>query len=185
MADPSDVLRTIAGQVRVCRKCPLWRSRTNAVPGAGAPKAKVLLVGEGPGRKEDEIGRPFVGSAGKRLDSMLLIAGLQREDAFITNVVKCRPPRNRKPKRLEADTCYQYLRRQIVAVDPRIILLLGDTALKQFFPKRELKASHGKILRRDGRDFLPTYHPASTLYNPSLKKVVEKDLKKVGSYLVP
>ncbi len=185
MADPGDVLKRIAGQVKVCRKCPLWRSRTNAVPGTGAARAKVLLIGEGPGRMEDEIGLPFVGSAGKRLDSMLLIAGLRREDVFITNVVKCRPPKNRKPKRLEADTCYQYLRRQIVAVDPRVILLLGDTAFKQFFPERELRASHGKILRRDGRNFLPTYHPASTLYNPSLKRVVEEDLKEVGRHLVP
>ncbi|MGA2198900.1 MAG: uracil-DNA glycosylase, partial [Nitrososphaerales archaeon] len=157
--------------------------RTNAVPGEGPTGALVMIVGEAPGRNEDEQGRPFVGAAGQNLDDLLLVAGLSRDSVFITNCVKCRPPANRRPTRGELDACHPYVRRQIEAISPRMVVLLGDTALKEFFPENSLGSSHGTSIKRGGVEYYPSYHPASVIYNPSLKEVLRTDFRKLGSLL--
>jgi len=175
--DPA--LSALASEIGACVKCPLHSTRKNAVPGAGA-LGSVMVIGEGPGRNEDEQGLPFVGAAGHNLDGLLSEAGLSRGSVFITNAVKCRPPENRRPTRGELDACHPFLRRQIEAVAPRFIVLLGDTALKEFFPESTLGRAHGTSVRRGGLLFFPTYHPASVIYNPSLKDVVRDDFRKLG-----
>lgn len=176
-------LEAIADEVAVCTKCPLHLSRTHAVPGEGPAHASVMLVGEGPGHNEDQQGRPFVGAAGRNLESLLSSANMTRDSIFITNIVKCRPPENLRPSVSEAETCHPYLRRQIDAVGPKIVVLMGDTALKQFFPTSSLGEAHGRALSRGGRTFFPTYHPAAMIYNRSLKAVLEKDFEKLGELL--
>jgi DNA polymerase len=171
----------LAAEVRSCTKCPLHSSRTNAVPGEGPSGALVVIVGEAPGRNEDEQGRPFVGAAGQNLDDLLSVAGLSRDSVFITNCVKCRPPANRRPARAELDACHPYVRRQIEAISPSMVVLLGDTALKEFFPENSLGGSHGTSMKRGGVEFYPTYHPASVIYNPSLREVLRADFRKLGS----
>ena len=173
MPEESGLLE-IATEIRQCKKCPLYASRANAVPGDGPARARVVVVGEGPGGREDQTGLPFVGSAGRNLDELLSVAGLKRDAVFVTNCVKCRPPANRRPSRAEMDACYPYLRRQIELVSPEVIVLLGDTALRQFFPQGRLGSMHGRLARRAGRAFYPTYHPAAMMYNRSLKAVLEK-----------
>jgi len=170
-------------EVDSCTKCPLHLSRTRTVPGAGPSNARVLLVGEGPGYNEDQRGLPFVGAAGQNLEALLSRANLTRESVFITNVVKCRPPGNRRPAKTEADSCYPYLRRQIEAVSPMVVVLLGDAALKQFFPSSTLGSVHGTAVKRDARTFFPTYHPAAMIYNQSLRAVLEGDFEKLGALL--
>jgi len=183
MSSEENVLKRVANEVLVCKKCPLWKGRKRAVPGEGPADSKLILVGEAPGRREDELGRPFVGSAGRRLETLLESAGMSRDEAFITNIVKCRPPRNRRPRRSEAKMCDQYLRRQMAAVNPSLVVLLGDTALKHFFPGGRLSSAHGKVLRKDGIRFLPTYHPASITYDRSLERAVHKDLGRIRKLL--
>jgi uracil-DNA glycosylase len=178
-----DELLVIAAEVAACTKCPLHRNRTRTVPGEGPAGAAVMLVGEAPGRKEDEEGRPFVGSAGKNLERLLANAGLKREEVFITNVVKCRPPGNRRPKASEAESCHPYLRRQTDAISPKVVVLLGDTALKQFFPESSLASVHGKAMRRGSTTYFSTYHPASLIYNRSLEEVISADLSLLGKLL--
>ncbi len=164
-------------------KCRLSLARTNAVPGEGPPGAKVFVVGEAPGRNEDLLGRPFVGAAGKQLDALLNEAGLRREDVYITNVVKCRPPENRRPVSAEADACRPYLERQLRLVGPEIVVLLGDTALKRFLPTESLAGAHGKLFRRGVFALFPTYHPAAMIYNRALEKVTANDFKELGRIL--
>jgi uracil-DNA glycosylase len=182
MASGSE-LEAISAEVRTCVRCPLHESRKKAVPGEGPPDSSVVIVGEAPGASEDEQGRPFVGSAGKNLDALLERAGLKREEVFITNVVKCRPPGNRRPRRSELDACHPFLRRQLDAIRPRVVVLLGDTALKEFFPASTLAELHGRPTRRGDTTFLPTYHPASIIYNPSLRETLEKDFAALGELL--
>src|ERR671933_2585197 len=125
-------LDELAAQIRVCTRCPLWESRTLAVPGDGKYTSKVMIIGEARGKEEDESGHPFVGSAGRYLDHVLEGTGLNRSDFFITNTVKCRPPQNRTPKRLEVDTCTSnYLFEQISLINPKLIMLLGAVAAKK------------------------------------------------------
>jgi len=173
-------LEAVAAEVRGCTRCPLHLSRKNAVPGAGPPDAAVMLVGEGPGRNEDEQGLPFVGAAGKNLDSLLSEAGLDRSSVFITNAVKCRPPGNRRPARGELDACHSYLRRQMELIEPRTVVLLGDTALKEVFPDASLGKVHGKPMKRGDLTFVAVYHPASVIYNPSLKEALSGDFRALG-----
>ena len=173
-------LERIASEVRWCVRCPLHESRKNAVPGEGPADARVVFIGEGPGANEDEQGRPFVGSAGRNLDSLFLKAGLARKDVFITNAVKCRPPGNRRPLRNELDACHPYLRRQLDAIGPRLVVLLGDAALKEFFPDASLATVHGRPTKRGGLTFVPMYHPASIIYNRSLSATLEEDFARLG-----
>lgn len=178
-----DSIDSIAAEVRRCTRCPLSGGRTNAVPGDGPPEPRVVLIGEGPGRNEDLQGRPFVGAAGKQLDGLLSAAGLRREEVFITNVVKCRPPENRRPTGGESDACAPYLERQLALLRPRVVVLLGDTALKRFLPDESLASAHGKLFQKDGRSLFPTYHPAAMIYNRSLDKVASDDFKALGEIL--
>jgi DNA polymerase len=182
MTKDSDLLQ-LASEVRSCEMCPLHSSRRNAVPGEGPSDAYVMIIGEAPGRNEDEQGLPFVGAAGRNLDELLLEAGLDRRDVFITNCVKCRPPENRRPARGELDMCHPYVRRQIETIAPAVVVLLGDTALKEFFPGATLGRAHGSTMRRGAIEFFPSYHPASVIYNPSLKDALHADFRRLGERL--
>jgi len=128
-------------------------------------------------------GRPFVGAAGKQLDGLLKDAGLVRDDVYITNVVKCRPPENRRPTDAEAEACHPYLERQIQLLRPTVIVLLGDSALKRFLPGQTLGGAHGKLFTRGGLALFPTYHPAAMIYNRTLEKVSSEDFKALGKIL--
>jgi uracil-DNA glycosylase len=156
-------------------------SRKNAVPGEGDEGAGVVVVGEAPGRSEDEVGRPFVGSAGANLDALLAVAGLPRSSVFVTNVVKCRPPGNRRPAQRELDSCHPYLRRQLEAISPAVVVLLGDTATKEFFPELTLGGAHGSPVTRGSTVYFPTYHPAAMIYNRSLETTLREDFRKLGA----
>jgi len=145
-----DSLQEIAEQVKMCRQCRLCEGRTNAVPGIGNPQAEVVFIGEGPGKSEDELGMPFVGAAGKFLDKMLASIGWTRDDVFITNVVKCRPPENRDPLPDEIQACSQYLARQLVLLKPLIIATLGRHSMGIFFPDKKISEMHGKAIRTKG-----------------------------------
>jgi uracil-DNA glycosylase len=179
-----DSLSVIASEVRVCAKCPLSLTRTNAVPGEGPPDAKVVIIGEGPGRNEDAQGLPFVGASGKQLDGLLKQAGLRRDDVYITNVVKCRPPENRRPTGAEADACQPFLERQLRLLRPVVVVLLGDSALKRFLPSESLASAHGRLFRLASFAFFPTYHPAAMIYNRALEGVTWDDFKELGNIIV-
>ena len=173
-------LEELAAQIRVCTKCPLCESRTRAVPGDGKSSAKVLIIGEAPGREEDESGHPFVGAAGRFLDHVLEGTGLDRSDFFITNTVKCRPPRNRTPKKLEVDTCTSiYLFKQIELVNPKLILLLGGVAAKKMLGVKSLGEARGRIIEREGRKYLAGYHPAVRFYREDLGEKVKEDFARL------
>ncbi|TLZ58489.1 MAG: NUDIX domain-containing protein [Methanobacteriota archaeon] len=176
-----DALKDLAARIRSCTLCRLHEGREHAVPGEGPPDAKLFLVGEAPGRHEDEEGRPFVGAAGKVLDAVLGRAGLSRRDVFITNVVKCRPPENRKPRPDEIAACRPYLLAQIRAVGPAVLVALGDTAAKSLAgPAADVAAARRRSSRFEGSPVIATYHPAATLYNRRLTKVVEDDITRAA-----
>jgi len=176
----------VASEVTVCTKCQLWKTRKNAVPGEGGARSKIMFVGEAPGRSEDAQGRPFVGAAGKFLDELLSEIGVPREDVFITNVVKCRPPRNRAPKSLEVQACTPYLDRQMRIIKPKFIVTLGNYATAYIFSKAKLPFDgitlvHGKphkatILSMKVIVF-PMFHPATALYNPKYKAILRQDFQ--------
>jgi len=171
-------LGTLADAVRGCDACPLCRERAHAVPGEGNPEARLMLVGEGPGATEDETGRPFVGRAGELLNGILGAIGLTREEVFIANVVKCRPPKNRKPLPDEMAACFPYLHRQITLVKPRVLLALGGTAAEALLDVRSsLGQLRGAVHRYDGIPLIVTYHPAALLRNPQWKKPTWDDVR--------
>ncbi len=171
-------LGALADAVRQCDACPLCRERANAVPGEGNPTARLMLVGEGPGATEDETGRPFVGRAGELLTGILGAIGLTREEVFIANVVKCRPPKNRKPLPDEMAACFPYLHRQITLVKPRVLLALGGTAAEALLDVRgSLGQLRGAVHRYDGIPLIVTYHPAALLRNPQWKKPTWDDVR--------
>jgi uracil-DNA glycosylase len=162
----------------------LYKGRTKAVPGEGPARAKVMIIGEAPGRQEDLSGEPFVGRAGKVLDDAIKAAGFLRGDVFVTNVVKCRPPRNRPPSRLEAETCKDaYLLSQVELISPRLVVLLGRTAVKALLAVDSLGQVRGSLVRKGGTDYLCTYHPAAILRNPRLRPTFDDDLLKLRRYL--
>lgn len=181
--NPETILRQIASEVAVCTKCILHYSRKHAVPGEGRPDAEIMMIGEGPGFYENEQGRPFVGPAGKFLDELLQQAGLKREDVFITNVVKCRPPGNRDPQPEELAACDGYLERQLQAINPRVIDTLGRFSMAKFLPNAKISEVHGKALWVNGRLIIPMYHPAAALHQPSLKATVIEDFGRLPAYL--
>jgi uracil-DNA glycosylase family 4 len=172
-------LKKIEEEIAACEKCGLCKTRTNTVPGYGSAEAEILFIGEGPGKNEDEQGRPFVGAAGKILESMLGEIGLTREDVFITNVVKCRPPMNRDPLPEEVEACYGYLEKQVDLIKPKIIVLLGRHAMDRFLPGLKISLDHGKPKRRNGQVYYPIYHPAATIYHQALRVDLEKDFKRI------
>ncbi len=168
-------LEEIHDKIRVCPLCDLAQSRTMAVPGEGPCPAEIMLVGEAPGKVEDLSGRPFVGRAGRLLDKALAAAGIERSDVFITSIVKCRPPNNRKPKRWEIDACHPYIAAQMELVRPRVVCLMGNVASYAVIGKQGVTAIHGQLF--EGR-FLVTYHPAAVLRNMRLMDSLISDLKK-------
>ena len=175
-ASASEKLDAIADMVSKCRKCPLAETRTKTVPGEGSPTAEVMFVGEGPGRDEDLSGRPFVGRAGKFLDELIESLPMRREDVYIANVVKCRPPGNRDPERNEVDQCSGYLREQIEAIDPLVIVPLGRHALGWFNPSLRITASNGKILRHEDRVLMPLLHPSAGLRSTSNAEMLREGI---------
>lgn len=180
-------LQGIEETIKTCDKCPLAKTRLNAVPGAGSFSADIVFIGEGPGAKEDDAGVPFVGAAGKFLAEMLESVKMKREDVFITNVVKCRPPNNRDPLPEEVSVCTDnYLWRQLELIDPKIIITLGRHAMHRFLPTdRKISQDHGKLFEltspKTGRSFniLPLYHPAAALYNGGMRGLLMDDFKKI------
>jgi uracil-DNA glycosylase len=175
IVNSKEALIQVADEVSVCIKCTLHHSRKNAVPGEGPVNAEIMFIGEGPGFHENEQGRPFVGAAGKFLEELLASIGLTREEVFITNVVKCRPPGNRDPQQEELDTCYQYLERQIHAINPKVIVTLGRFSMARFLPNAKISDIHGQPARIKNRLVVPMYHPAAALHQPSLRPTVERD----------
>jgi DNA polymerase len=168
-------------EIRNCKKCPLWKLRQNAVPGEGPVNAKIFICGQAPGVEEDKTGRPFIGRAGNLLNKLLKIAGIEREKIFITSPVKClpQPPVNRKPRKEEIETCLPYLKEQIEIIDPKYFILLGEVAFSVFFPKEKLSDFRGKWIEKNGKFYFPTYHPAAGLRFPKIRKILEKDFKKL------
>ncbi|HXE56894.1 MAG TPA: uracil-DNA glycosylase [Gemmatimonadales bacterium] len=171
-------LEAVAERIRTTMRCPLCPGRTNAVPGEGNPKAELVLVGEGPGATEDATGRPFVGAAGQLLDKMLAAIDISRDDVFITNIVKCRPPQNRKPLPDEVAACIPYLHRQLALIRPKVVLCLGATAGESLLGVRKsLGELRGKVHTYAGIPLIVTYHPAALLRNPNWKKPTWDDLR--------
>ncbi|MCD6222958.1 MAG: uracil-DNA glycosylase [Thermoplasmata archaeon] len=177
-------LKAIEERIKNCRKCRLWKSRKNAVAGEGNENARIMMIGEAPGKKEDEQGRPFVGKAGQLLNEILHENGIERESIYITNIVKCRPPNNRDPLPDEIKACSPYLEMQIEIIKPEIIATLGrfSTAfiLSLYgFKPRPISAIHGRVFSSplNGIKIVPLYHPAACIYNPALKDVFKKDVE--------
>jgi uracil-DNA glycosylase family 4 len=175
--DPID-LRHLDQQIITCRLCPLSEGRKCAVPGSGPAPADIMLVGEAPGKEEDLTGKPFVGRAGILLDAALVQAGLERSKVFITSVIKCRPPQNRKPKKAEIDQCRHYLQAQIEILHPKIICLMGNTATQAVLGRQGVTTLRGQILQDR---FLVTYHPAAVLRNRNLMNDFVSDLKRLNT----
>ena len=165
--------------MRACLLCTLAQTRKLAVPGEGPAPAPVMLIGEGPGRNEDEQGRPFVGAAGKFLEELLAAAGLQRAQVYITNVVKCRPPENRDPLPAEVAACAGYLERQIELVDPRVIVTLGRFSMARWFPLERISAIHGQARQFGARLVVPMFHPAAALHQPKIRPQLLEDFAKL------
>ena len=180
-ADPIqalDTLDALAELVHACRKCPLGHSRTHAVPGEGDPHARLVCVGEAPGATEDSTGRPFVGRAGKLLDDILRAIALAREEVFICNVLKCRPPGNRTPEPLEVHACSPYLHRQLELIRPKVILALGKPAANTLLgTNASLGDLRGRVHRYRGMPVVVSYHPAALLRNPNWKPATWDDVR--------
>lgn len=169
-------LDELAAQIRVCTRCPLHESRTQAVPGEGKYAAKVMLIAEAPGKEEDETGRPFVGAAGRFLDHVLEGTGLDRGDFFITNTAKCRPPKNRTPKSIEVGTCTSnYLFEQVELINPSLVMLLGGVAVKAVLGAKSVNELRGRVVEREGRRYIAGYHPAVRFYREDLGEKVRED----------
>ncbi len=185
--------REIVRAIEECRACPLHRFRRNPVPGEGSLNAQVLFLGEAPGRREDETGRPFVGAAGKLLDELLEEIGLRRGDVFITNVVKCRPPNNRDPKPVEVEACSIHTLRILRLISPAVVVTLGNHSGRFVYEElmgrswrgvtRERGRVHDLLLEGRKVKVLSTYHPAAALYNPKLKDRLEEDFSTIRKLL--
>jgi uracil-DNA glycosylase len=176
-------LARIAKEVAVCTKCALHESRKKAVPGDGPADAEIMFIGEGPGFHENEQGRPFVGAAGKFLDQLLAQAGVTREDVFIANVVKCRPPGNRDPQPDELAACDIHLEAQIKAINPSIIVTLGRISMGKFIPGVKISEVHGQMKKVGERFVIPMFHPAAALHQPPLKPSILADFANLPDQL--
>jgi DNA polymerase len=183
-----DQLNKLNEQMAKCSQCVLRSTCTQVVPGEGPAEAEIMFIGEGPGQKEDELGRPFVGAAGKFLEEMLGAINLKREDVYIANVVKCRPPMNRDPMPEEVEACWPWLMEQIKLIEPKLIITLGRHSMERFLPGQKISQIHGKALRRNIPElgafvFYALYHPAAALYNGSMREVLIADFKKIPKVL--
>ncbi len=182
--DPAVDLAQLAAEIRACQRCPLAHTRTHAVPGEGPADAALMFIGEAPGYYEDRQGRPFVGASGRLLERLLAGIGLTREDVFITNVVKCRPPGNRDPLPEEIEACRPWLSRQIAWIDPLVIVTLGRFSMAQFFPaSARITRIHGQPLWQERRAILPLFHPAAALRNPRWMEAMEADFAQIPDLL--
>lgn len=178
------MLAEIADQVRGCQLCRLAQSRNKAVPGEGPSNARIVFVGEGPGFHEDQQGRPFVGAAGNFLEELLASIGLGRQDVYITNLVKCRPPGNRDPQPDELEACTtNYLEKQLEAISPDVIVTLGRFSMERYFPGEKISRIHGRPKSVGGRLVVPMYHPAAALHQPSLRETVVQDFARLPEWI--
>ena len=210
MVTKQELLEKLNKEMLACNKCALRAGCSRVVPGEGRAEAEIMFIGEGPGKKEDELGRPFVGAAGKFLDEMLATIGLSREKiypptngktnnpaldkknisggVYIANIVKCRPPENRDPLPEEMETCWPWLLEQIKIIEPKLIVFLGRHSMNRFFPNEKISETHGKLLIKNfglnkRQHFLALYHPASALYNGGMRETLLKDFKKIPKAL--
>lgn len=172
-------LKKIADAVSACQKCGLYHSREKGVPGEGPPNAEIMFIGEGPGFHENMQGRPFVGAAGDLLVELLGGIGVKREQVFITNVVKCRPPGNRDPHPEELQACAPYLDKQLQVVNPKVIVTLGRFSMDRFIHNAKISEIHGQPVRVKGMLVVPFFHPAAALHRPSLRPILEEDFAKL------
>ena len=176
-------LEDLHARVASCTDCDLYKSAINAVPGEGSPRADLMFIGEGPGAKEDALGRPFVGPAGQVLNQLLASIGLKREDVYISNMVKHRPPDNRDPLPGEIQACAKYLEEQIKLINPKVVIPLGRHALAKWFPKDTISKVHGRPRRLGELTLFPQYHPAAVLHNPTIRPALERDFQEMGKLL--
>lgn len=176
-------LEKLNQEIRDCQRCDLYQSRANAVPGEGPEDAEIMFVGEAPGWHENRQGRPFVGPAGKFLEELLASINLTREEVYICNVLKCRPPGNRDPLLEEMETCKLFLDRQISLINPRLMVTLGRFSMARFFPGAKISQIRGRPKRV--RNFLcyPMYHPAAALHQPKYRQVIEEDMRRIPQLL--
>ena len=182
----SEEMKMLDEAIRGCHLCKLAKGRTKAVPGSGpVENAEVIFVGEGPGKNEDEEGLPFVGAGGKLLDELLRNAGLDRNQVYVTNIVKCRPPNNRKPEDDEVQICTTtYLEKQIALLRPLLVCTLGATALEYFTGRSKMGEFRGKLTKtRSGIPLFPTYHPAAIFRNQSYRELLQADLSRIPAVL--
>ena len=188
----TDEMGGLKQKIRLCKRCNLWKTRTNPVVGEGSLTADIIFIGEAPGYNEDQQGKPFVGRAGKIFDELLNSIGLKRKDIYITNILKCRPPGNANPSPEQIKACSPYLDEQIKIIQPKIIVTLGNFALSYIFDKFRLKQEkissiHGRIFTLANligiEKIMPMYHPAAAVYNPGMKTILIKDFKTIGDYL--
>lgn len=181
--DRAAALAAIAEQVRACTLCRLHEGTTNGVPGAGSPQAEIMFIGEGPGFNEDKQGLPFVGRSGDYLNYLLNLIGLNREQVFIANVVKHRPPDNRDPLPDEILACKPYLDRQIEIINPLVIATLGRFSMARYFPTGKITQIHGQPKFEHNRAYIPLFHPAAVLRNPDLRRGMEADFHRIVEVL--
>lgn len=176
-------LTKLDAEIAQCQRCEIARSRTRAVPGEGSETAEILFIGEAPGYHEDQLGRPFVGPAGQFLERLLASIDLKREQVYIANVIKCRPPGNRDPLPSEIANCRPYLDRQIELISPKMIVTLGRYSMAMFFPGKSISKIHGTSQEKDGVIYFAMYHPAAALHQQNLRSEIEADMKKIPSIL--
>ncbi len=176
-------LTDLYSEIRTCQKCILAHGRTHAVPGEGPEHADIMFIGEAPGFHEDRQGRPFVGAAGQYLEELLHRIGFKREEVYIANVIKCRPPANRDPLPEEIEACRPYLDRQIDLIRPRLIVTLGRFSMARYFPGASISRIHGQAKRVGNVIYYPMFHPAAALHQPRWRTVVEEDILKIPQLL--
>jgi uracil-DNA glycosylase family 4 len=176
-------LSDLYNDLALCKRCDLYKCATRAVPGEGPENAEIMFIGEGPGWNEDQQGRPFVGAAGKFLDQLFALIGMKREQVYIANVVKHRPPNNREPLPSEISACGVWLDRQIEIVRPKVIVTLGRHSMARYFPDKTIGKIHGTSEKRDGVIYFAMYHPAAALHQQSLRYQIEQDILKLPALL--
>jgi uracil-DNA glycosylase len=173
------VITELYQEISVCKQCDLHKLATRAVPGEGPENAEIMFIGEGPGFNEDQQGRPFVGAAGKFLEQLFSSIGMKREQVYITNVVKHRPPNNREPLPSEIAACNSFLARQIEFIHPKMIVTLGRHSMARYFPNKSISKIHGSAEKRDGIIYFAMYHPAAALHQQNLRYEIEQDMLKI------
>ena len=183
MVGKASALAELHNEIANCQQCDLAKHRTRVVPGEGAEDASIVFIGEAPGWHEDQQGRPFVGAAGKFLDELLASIGLKREEVYICNVIKCKPPENRDPLPMEIKACQPWLERQLELLHPQLIVTLGRYSMARFFPGESISKIHGKSRRQGDTIYYAMYHPAAALHQQSLRQAIQADMSKIPSLL--